>query len=418
MGGGFICFFSAGCGVGRRRVSGGEGFLTVSVKVKVVPELGCEEAFRGLLWRYREALRFSVRAVLEERALTLGKAHRLLYRALKERYGLPWQLAVGCYREAVAVAKSWLRNPRRGRAPVLRRYRMLLRAGWGYRILDGGVVEVAGGLVRLRMVGWDRRYDAYPSGDARLVVREDGTAFLEVAKRVPKPEPYEPAGVFAVDVNEREVVAGNSRLELRIPVPVEEALRWRRAAERLQGKLSAPRSPAWRRRRGALLRIRRLHRKARLVLEDWARKAALEIVGRAEEGRLAVAREDLTHLAGRLRRLPKSHRTALLLLGYRRLAFWIDWQAAKRGVPVVAVNPKGTSTTCPRCGSKLRENGYRRMKCPACGFEADRDTVAVLNIEKRALAALAAPRSNPQRPSARQARSNLGQTEQRTQALP
>jgi transposase len=30
------------------------------------------------------------------------------------------------------------------------------------------------------------------------------------------------------------------------------------------------------------------------------------------------------------------------------------------------------------------ENGYRVMKCPQCGFKADRDTIAVLNIEKKA----------------------------------
>ena len=33
----------------------------------------------------------------------------------------------------------------------------------------------------------------------------------------------------------------------------------------------------------------------------------------------------------------------------------------------------------------MRENGYRVFKCPRCGFEANRDTVAILNIEKRVL---------------------------------
>ena len=41
--------------------------------------------------------------------------------------------------------------------------------------------------------------------------------------------------------------------------------------------------------------------------------------------------------------------------------------------------------TCPRCSTKMRENGYRVLKCPSCSFEADRDTVAVLNIEMKAL---------------------------------
>ena len=34
---------------------------------------------------------------------------------------------------------------------------------------------------------------------------------------------------------------------------------------------------------------------------------------------------------------------------------------------------------------KLIENGYRRMKCLNCGFEEDRDVIAVLNLEKKDL---------------------------------
>jgi len=32
----------------------------------------------------------------------------------------------------------------------------------------------------------------------------------------------------------------------------------------------------------------------------------------------------------------------------------------------------------------MEEVGHRRMRCTVCGFEAGRDVVAVLNIEKRA----------------------------------
>jgi transposase len=39
----------------------------------------------------------------------------------------------------------------------------------------------------------------------------------------------------------------------------------------------------------------------------------------------------------------------------------------------------------PKIRSKLVENGCRKMKCPGCEFEADRDTVTVLNIGRRAL---------------------------------
>jgi transposase len=57
----------------------------------------------------------------------------------------------------------------------------------------------------------------------------------------------------------------------------------------------------------------------------------------------------------------------------------------KHGVPHAILNPNGTSSECPKCDSKLEENGYRRLRCPRCSFEADRDVIGKLNIRKRAL---------------------------------
>ena len=106
----------------------------------------------------------------------------------------------------------------------------------------------------------------------------------------------------------------------------------------------------------------------------------------------------MTGLVKSLRKLPKEHKIALLMLSYRRLEQWIDWQCEKNGVPIIAVEPKGTSTTCPMCSSKLTENSYRRMRCRKCGFEADRDTVAILNIEKRALKQMGGSLATPTPP--------------------
>jgi len=99
----------------------------------------------------------------------------------------------------------------------------------------------------------------------------------------------------------------------------------------------------------------------------------------------ALAREDLTGLIESLRKLPKNHRTRLIIMGYSRLERRINWQSAKHGAPLVTVDPRGTSSECPQCDSKLNENGYRRLRCPRCGFEADRDVIGKLNIRKRAL---------------------------------
>jgi len=52
-------------------------------------------------------------------------------------------------------------------------------------------------------------------------------------------------------------------------------------------------------------------------------------------------------------------------MGYSKLVKWIDWQAMKLGAPLAIVDPRGTSSECPQCGSKLEESGYRRLKRPS-----------------------------------------------------
>jgi IS605 OrfB family transposase len=375
--------------------SGDEGSLTLTVKVRVRAEPKVFRELMRLMYRYREALNHAIRVVVENEALTLGKAHRLLYSILKDRYGLPSKVAIDCYREAIAIAKSWLNNPNRGNMPRAKALRVWLTHKYSYRV-NSNHVELLGGY-RLKIIGWDIRYDNYPNGDARLLFK-DGKLVLEVSKHIPRPRKYTPRGVLAVDVNEKHIVVGNSRLEYRVETPIERAMHYKQLAERLQRKYSSPRYNAWLRRRGVKKRISNFHTKARRIVEDWVKKTSHEIAVLARQHQYGVAREDLTGLVESLRKLPREHKVSLLILSYRKISEWIDWQCEKHGIPSVAVDPMNTSTKCPRCSSKMRENGYRVFKCPVCGFEADRDTVAVLNIEKRALTQMGGSLTTPTAP--------------------
>jgi len=270
-----------------------------------------------------------------------------------------------------------------GGGGLVRKLSMLLHPGSGYRVKDV-YVEIIGG-IRMKIIGWDGRYDGYENREARLVYR-DGKMMLWISKKIPRPKPYQPRDTIAVDINERKIVYGDHVINKEMDTNFDEAHRWKKLAEDLQKKYSSPRYLAWRRRKAILNRIRSYHRKARNILEDWARKTSLRIVEPAKRLGHAVAREDLKGLINSLRKIKnKDHRTKLIIMGYSRLVKWIDWQAMKHVVPLAIVNPSGTSSECPKCDSKLEENGYRRLKCPRCGFEADRDVIRKLNIRKRAL---------------------------------
>jgi transposase len=221
--------------------SGDEGLLTISIGMMVSPELDAIE----LLKRYNVALNYAINKILKLNLKKIGEIHNALYRELKEWFGLLPRTAIDCYRDALANVKSWRNNPRRGRRPRVRKLSMLLHPGSGYRIKDG-YVEIAGG-IKLRIIGWDRRYDGYENGEARLVYR-DGKMMLWISKKVPKPKAYQPRDVIAVDVNERKIVYGDDKINKERDTKIDEAHRWKKLAENLQKKYSFTRYPAWRRR--------------------------------------------------------------------------------------------------------------------------------------------------------------------------
>jgi putative transposase len=289
--------------------SGGEGVLTISIGMMVSPEPRAIE----LLKRYNIALNYAINKILRLNLKKIGEVHNALYRELREWFDLPSRVAIDCYRDALANAKSWRNNPRRGRRPRVRKLSMLLHPGSGYRVKEV-YVEIIGG-IKLKIIGWDRRYDGYENGEARLVYRGD-RMMLWISKKIPKPQPYQPRDVIAIDVNEKKIVYGDDEINKERDTEIDEAHRWKLLAESLQNRYSSPRYPAWRRRKAILNRIKSYHRKARNILEDWARKTSLRIVELSKKLGYAVAREDLTGLINSLRKIRnKDHRTKLIIMG-------------------------------------------------------------------------------------------------------
>jgi hypothetical protein len=88
--------------------SGDEGLLTISIGVRVSPEPGAIELHR----RYNTALNYAINKILRLNLKKIGEVHNALYRELREWFGLPSRIAVDCYRDALANAKSWRNNPK------------------------------------------------------------------------------------------------------------------------------------------------------------------------------------------------------------------------------------------------------------------------------------------------------------------
>lgn len=105
----------------------------------------------------------------------------------------------------------------------------------------------------------------------------------------------------------------------------------------------------------------------------------------------AIALENLLGIRERVKGSKKFNR---MMSGwnFRQLASFIKYKATLARVPVIYVDPKETSKTCPRCGNVSRYNRKTQgwFKCIKCGYQSDADRVGALNIAARAINALRA----------------------------
>jgi transposase len=68
---------------------------------------------------------------------------------------------------------------------------------------------------------------------------------------------------------------------------------------------------------------------------------------------------------------------------FHQLRAFVEYKARLAGVPIVLVDPRNTSRTCPSCGHMDRANRFGELfHCQRCGYAGAADHIAA---EKRAL---------------------------------
>ena len=151
-----------------------------------------------------------------------------------------------------------------------------------------------------------------------------------------------------------------------------------RKIKRLQRRLSKTQKGSNNRAK-ARNKLGRAHLKVSRRRNDWVCKLAQHVI----QSNDLVAIENL-----KVRNMVKNHCLAKSIsdAAWYRFREWLEYFGVVYGVPVIKVNPSYTSQNCSKCGfTVVKTLSTRTHKCPHCGFVADRDENAALNIFKSAL---------------------------------
>jgi putative transposase len=336
--------------------------------------------------KYLEGIRYVLYWLKEKRINPnkrniLSIVHKELYDKLKKEFNLPSRIAQDCNRNAISIYKGWYNNPKKGRFPRVYKPTVWLTPKLSYTVNFEKMLVKISKIGEFKILGYPRNYKEYLSWEmkeSRLVFR-NGKAFLKIVfeKFMQK---IEPKGSIAVDINMQNITVGkDNKNYVNIPTRINEIHRYKSLAEMLQRKYSK----RWKENKNIKRRIIAFHLKAKNIAEDFARKVGKRVVDEAiKMNANVIILENLKNLIKHVKNLHKQLRDKLYLMQYRKIQYWIDWQAKKHGLLINYVYAAYSSIKCPKCNRKMKEIYHRWFKCK-CGYENDRDIIAIMNLNGR-----------------------------------
>jgi putative transposase len=133
--------------------------------------------------------------------------------------------------------------------------------------------------------------------------------------------------------------------------------------------------------KGAKRLLKRLSGKEQRWMRDLNHRISKAIVQSCQPGDIIVM-EDLKHIRDRIK-VAKKQRQIQHSWAFGQLGNFIEYKATERGIAVVYVDPRHTSQRCPKCGYISKNNRHQHLfKCKSCGYTANADLNAAVNIRQ------------------------------------
>jgi putative transposase len=306
--------------------------------------------------------------------------HKALYTGLRDQFSLAAQMAVHCLGK---VADSYKTDKK-----IKRVFKPHGAIPYDNRILayrqqtqTVSIWTVAG-----------RQAIAYQCGDrARELLKHQkgesdlwsvaGTFYLLATCEIEEPTPQEVETFLGIDSGIVNLATDSDGEVHRANHVNHVRYRHRRLRRKLQQKGT----------KSARRLLRKLSGKERRFVRDTNHCISKRIVAKAQgtvpsaKGKRGIALEDLGGIRDRVT-VRRSQRATLHSWSFDDLQQKIRYKARRAGIPVVYVDPRNTSRTCPECGGIDKHNrpSQSRFCCVICGFSGLADHIAAVNIARRA----------------------------------
>lgn len=349
--------------------------MKLTAKVKLQPTEAQADSLKRTLETGNAACNYISGVAWETKTFGKFQVQKLVYETVRKTFDLTAQLVIRCIAK---VTDSYKIDKKTERT-----FKPLGSIAFDSRILswklDRNEVSIwtVDGRQKIGFLCHDRAKEILLGvrGESDLCLI-DGAFYLFTSCEVKEESPKDVDTFLGVDMGIKNIASdsdGNQYTGQTV-----NALRKRHA--KLRSKLQGKGTQSARR----LLKKRK--RKEQRFAKDVNHQISKSIVLRAKDTDRGIAIEELGGIRDRVT-VRKAQRRQHHSWAFSDLRLKIEYKAKLHGVPVISVDPRNTSRTCTACGcvDKANRKSQSVFLCVSCGYFANADTNAAVNISRRAL---------------------------------
>lgn len=348
--------------------------MKLVVNIKLVPTPEQDSLLRSTLERCNAACCWVSKQAWGSRTFGQFALQALTYRNVREEFGLTAQVAVRTIAKVVDSYKANRKSPHTFRKHGSQPYDDRI-----FRIVSDDLLSIwlLGGRQKIAYQCGERQrlLLTHRKGEVDLMLVR-GQWYIAVVCDIDEPNIIDATDVLGVDLG-IVCLATDSDGRQYSGASVESHRR-RHAHRRRNLQRKGTRS--------AKRKLKRISGQQSRYQTDTNHCVSKAIIAEAQRTGRGIALEDLGGIRGRVT-ARKPQRARLANWGFGQLQEFIGYKARLAGLPVTLVDPRNTSRTCIACGCVDKRNRRTQAEfvCIECGYAGHADTVAAINIRRRAL---------------------------------
>jgi len=347
--------------------------MKLTAIIKLLPTEEQRQYLYQTLERANAACNWISENAWQTKTFNTTRLHHLAYYAVRTQFALGSQITVRCVGKVIEAYKKDRR--------VKRQFKKLGSIPYDSHnlIFKPDKRQVAlwtlGGRLTIDFTCGEGQFMLLPyqQGESDLVYRK-GVFYLFTTCDVPDATPIVVEGFLGVDLGVKNIAVDSDGNIHSAKHLLNVRHRRRRLRKKLQQKGTS----------SAKRLLKHLSGKEQRFARDVNHCISKQLVNIAKGTRRGLALENLEGIRDRVN-VPRKRRDELHSWSFHQLRSFVAYKAEHTGVPVVYVDPRNTSRTCPACGCVDKKNRPTQEKfyCTRCGFVSHADYVAAVNIGRR-----------------------------------